>query len=76
MAAPTGYGAVSAPTQGTVVKDGGRGGTEGGVRRCDPVVEAMKMENVVTAPRAGTVSGLQVAVGDATAPGAVLCELT
>ncbi len=34
------------------------------------------MENVVTAPRAGTVSGLQVAVGDATAQGAVLCELT
>jgi len=75
IAAPTGCGAVSAPMQGTVVKVAVEEGQEVASRDVIAVVEAMKMKNAVTAPRAGTVSGLQVAVGDATAQGAVLCEL-
>jgi propionyl-CoA carboxylase alpha chain len=39
------------------------------------VIEAMKMENPVTAPRAGTVETILVAVGDAVTAGAVLVEL-
>ena len=39
------------------------------------VVEAMKMENPVRAPRSGTVTGLRVVVGDTTTQDAVLCEL-
>ena len=39
------------------------------------IVEAMKMENPVIAPRAGTVTGLMVSVGDSTTQDAVLCEL-
>jgi biotin carboxyl carrier protein len=37
------------------------------------VVEAMKMENEVHAPAAGTVSGLTVAPGDQVRAGDVLC---
>ncbi|MFT3871870.1 MAG: biotin carboxylase N-terminal domain-containing protein [Nocardioides sp.] len=37
------------------------------------VVEAMKMENPIYAPVAGRVSGVNVAVGDTPAQGAVLC---
>jgi acetyl-CoA/propionyl-CoA carboxylase biotin carboxyl carrier protein len=40
------------------------------------VVEAMKMENPVTAHRAGTVTGLRVAAGDAVTQDQVICELT
>jgi acetyl-CoA/propionyl-CoA carboxylase biotin carboxyl carrier protein len=42
--------------------------------RSEAVVEAMKMENAVTAPRAGTVTGLRVSAGDSTTQDAVLCE--
>ena len=37
------------------------------------VVEAMKMENEIAAHRAGTVSELSVAPGDAVASGQVIC---
>jgi acetyl-CoA/propionyl-CoA carboxylase biotin carboxyl carrier protein len=40
------------------------------------VVEAMKMENEITAPRAGTVSRLSVAVGEPVTSGQVICVLT
>lgn len=39
------------------------------------VVEAMKMENAVRAPRDGTVKTVAVAVGDPVAPGIALVEL-
>jgi acetyl/propionyl-CoA carboxylase alpha subunit len=39
------------------------------------VVEAMKMENAVRAPRDGTVKSVAVAVGEMVAPGVVLVEL-
>jgi acetyl-CoA/propionyl-CoA carboxylase, biotin carboxylase, biotin carboxyl carrier protein len=69
-------GAVTAPMQGTVVKVAVQEGQEVDAGDLVAVVEAMKMENPVRAPRAGTVTGLRVAVGDTTAQDAVLCELT
>jgi 3-methylcrotonyl-CoA carboxylase alpha subunit len=39
------------------------------------VVEAMKMENAVRAPRDGTVRSVAARVGDMVGPGAVLVEL-
>jgi oxaloacetate decarboxylase alpha subunit len=47
------------------------------VEKNDPllVVEAMKMETVVSAPRAGTVSGVFVKEGDAVAVGDLMIEI-
>ena len=39
------------------------------------LVEAMKMENEIRAPRAGVVSGLAIAVGEAVSSGEVVCVL-
>ncbi len=39
------------------------------------VIEAMKMENSLRAPRAGTVKSVACRVGDMVAPGAVLVEI-
>jgi acetyl/propionyl-CoA carboxylase alpha subunit len=39
------------------------------------VVEAMKMENALRAPRDGTLKSVHVKVGDMVGPGAVLAEL-
>jgi 3-methylcrotonyl-CoA carboxylase alpha subunit len=39
------------------------------------VVEAMKMENGIRAPRAGTLRSINVKVGDMVAPGSVLAEI-
>ncbi len=68
-------GAVTSPMQGTVVKiliQEGQHVEQGEILL---IVEAMKMENPVIAPRAGTVTGLMVSVGDSTTQDAVLCEL-
>jgi acetyl-CoA/propionyl-CoA carboxylase biotin carboxyl carrier protein len=40
------------------------------------VLEAMKMEQPLTAHRAGTVSGLTVTVGQTVSAGTVICELS
>jgi len=68
-------GAVTSPMQGTVVKiliQEGQHVEQGEILL---IVEAMKMENPVIAPKAGTVTGLMVSVGDSTTQDAVLCEL-
>ena len=39
------------------------------------VVESMKMENAIRAPRAGTVKSVAAKVGDMVSPGAVLVEM-
>ena len=39
------------------------------------ILEAMKMENEIMAPAAGTVSGVAVQKGSAVATGAVLCHI-
>ena len=65
--------AVVSPMQGTVLKvevaEGDR--VEAGQVLC--VVEAMKMENEISAHRSGTVAELSVSPGDAVASGQVIC---
>jgi 3-methylcrotonyl-CoA carboxylase alpha subunit len=39
------------------------------------VVEAMKMENAIRAPRDGRIKSVSAAVGDAVSPGTILVEL-
>ena len=68
--------ALISPMQGTIVKivaDEGQRVTAG-----DTVVvlEAMKMEQPLTAHKDGTVTGLSVEVGQTVSAGAVICEIT
>jgi acetyl-CoA/propionyl-CoA carboxylase biotin carboxyl carrier protein len=68
--------AVVTPMQGTVlaVEVGEGDEVEAGQVIC--VVEAMKMENEITAHRAGLVSGLSVAPGQSVTSGQVVCIVT
>jgi acetyl-CoA/propionyl-CoA/long-chain acyl-CoA carboxylase, biotin carboxylase, biotin carboxyl carrier protein len=68
--------AVLAPMQGTVINVAVEEGQRAEPGDVIAVVEAMKMENPVTAHKAGTVTGLRVAAGDGVAQDQVLCELT
>ena len=67
-----GSGAVSVPMQGTIVKILVEVGqeVEAGATVC--VLEAMKMENNITAEKAGTVKEIKVAVGDSVGSGDVV----
>jgi acetyl-CoA/propionyl-CoA carboxylase biotin carboxyl carrier protein len=67
--------AVLAPMQGTVIKVAVTDGQRAEPGDVIAVVEAMKMENPVTAHKAGTVTGLRVAPGDSVAQDQPLCEL-
>ena len=67
--------AVAAPMQGTIVKVGVEDGQTVETGDLIVVLEAMKMENPVTAHKSGTVTGLTVASGDPITQGAVLCEV-
>jgi acetyl-CoA/propionyl-CoA carboxylase, biotin carboxylase, biotin carboxyl carrier protein len=66
---------VTCPMQGSVVKVAAPGDR---VEVGDPVavIEAMKMEQPVAAHRAGVVTDLAVAVGDALSAGQVICRIT
>jgi acetyl-CoA/propionyl-CoA carboxylase, biotin carboxylase, biotin carboxyl carrier protein len=68
--------AVTAPMQGTIVKVAAAEGTR--VDAGDPVLvlEAMKMEQPLTAHRSGTVTDLAVAEGQTVAADAVLYRIT
>lgn len=74
-AAPAGAETVNAPMPGNIlevcVKDGQS------VKAGDIlfILEAMKMENEIMAPVAGTVSGVAVQKGATVATGAVLCHI-
>ncbi|HYS35900.1 MAG TPA: biotin/lipoyl-containing protein, partial [Pseudonocardiaceae bacterium] len=68
--------AVAAPMQGTIVKVAVADGQRVEIGELVVVLEAMKMENPVTAHKAGTVSGLAVSPGDAVTQGTVLLEIT
>jgi acetyl-CoA/propionyl-CoA carboxylase biotin carboxyl carrier protein len=67
--------AVTAPMQGTIVKVAVEEGQVVAAGELVVVLEAMKMENPVTAHRAGTVTGLSAAPGSTVTQGTVLCEL-
>ncbi|MCU1684131.1 MAG: bccA [Amycolatopsis sp.] len=67
--------AVAAPMQGTIVKVSVEEGQQVEAGELILVLEAMKMENPVTAHKSGTVTGLSVEVGAAVTQGSVLLEL-
>ncbi|MFL6118032.1 biotin/lipoyl-containing protein, partial [Actinophytocola sp.] len=67
--------AVAAPMQGTIVKIAVEDGQQVSTGELIVVLEAMKMENPVTAHKDGTVTGLAVSVGETVTQGSVLCEL-
>jgi acetyl-CoA/propionyl-CoA carboxylase biotin carboxyl carrier protein len=67
--------AVTAPMQGTVVKVAVEEGQQVAAGDLVVVLEAMKMENPVTAHKDGTITGLAVAAGAAVTQGTVLAEI-
>jgi acetyl-CoA/propionyl-CoA carboxylase biotin carboxyl carrier protein len=67
--------AVIAPMQGTVVKVAVEEGQEVAAGDLVVVLEAMKMENPVTAHKDGTITGLAVDPGAAITQGTVLAEI-
>ncbi|MDQ4020985.1 MAG: ATP-grasp domain-containing protein [Actinomycetota bacterium] len=68
--------AVIAPMQGTVVKVAVSEGDAVDTGDLIVVLEAMKMENSVTAHQTGTVTGLTAQAGTSITQGAVLCQIT
>ena len=74
--AAAGGDALTSPMQGTIVKVVATDGAQVAVG--DPVVvlEAMKMEQPLTAHKAGTVTGLTAEVGATVTTGAVICQIT
>jgi acetyl-CoA/propionyl-CoA carboxylase, biotin carboxylase, biotin carboxyl carrier protein len=68
--------ALTSPMQGTIVKVAVSDGATVAAGDTVVVLEAMKMEQPITAHQAGTVTGLQAEVGQTVAAGATLCEIT
>ncbi|WP_404384339.1 ATP-grasp domain-containing protein [Knoellia locipacati] len=66
---------LTAPMQGTIVKINVEDGAEVAGGDLIVVLEAMKMEQPITAHRAGKVSGLSAEVGATVTNGQVLCEI-
>ncbi|HEY3504200.1 MAG TPA: biotin carboxylase N-terminal domain-containing protein [Actinocatenispora sp.] len=67
---------LASPMQGTVVKLAVADGDTVAEGDLVLVLEAMKMEQPITAHRAGTVTGLATSVGAVLTAGAVICEIT
>ena len=67
--------AVTAPMQGTIIKVAVSDGDTVSAGDLIVVLEAMKMENPVTAHKDGTVTGLTAVAGESVAQGTVLCEI-
>jgi acetyl-CoA/propionyl-CoA carboxylase biotin carboxyl carrier protein len=63
------------PMQGTIVKIAASDGEHVEAGDTIVVLEAMKMEQPLTAHKAGTVSGLSITVGQTVPAGAVICQL-
>jgi acetyl-CoA/propionyl-CoA carboxylase, biotin carboxylase, biotin carboxyl carrier protein len=68
--------ALAAPMQGTVIKVAVSEGQLVAAGDLVIVLEAMKMEQPVTAHRAGTVTDLSVQAGNSLTSGALICEIT
>ncbi|MGI9195840.1 MAG: biotin carboxylase N-terminal domain-containing protein [Candidatus Nanopelagicales bacterium] len=66
---------LTAPMQGTIVKVAVEEGQQVAAGDLVVVLEAMKMEQPLTAHKAGTVKGLDAAVGATVPTGTVLCEI-
>jgi acetyl-CoA/propionyl-CoA carboxylase, biotin carboxylase, biotin carboxyl carrier protein len=67
--------ALTSPMQGTIVKVGVAEGDTVAEGDLIVVLEAMKMEQPLTAHRAGTITGLTATVGAVVPSGTVLCEI-
>ncbi|HEY4624858.1 MAG TPA: biotin/lipoyl-containing protein, partial [Blastococcus sp.] len=67
--------ALTSPMQGTIVKVAVENGASVEAGDLIVVLEAMKMEQPITAHKAGTVSGLSAEVGAAVTSGAVICTI-
>jgi acetyl-CoA/propionyl-CoA carboxylase biotin carboxyl carrier protein len=74
-APPAGNELVS-PMQGTIVKIVAADGEHVEAGDTIVVLEAMKMEQPLTAHKAGTVTGLSITVGQTVPAGAVICQLS
>jgi acetyl-CoA/propionyl-CoA carboxylase, biotin carboxylase, biotin carboxyl carrier protein len=74
--AAAGGDALTAPMQGTIVKIAVEEGQQVEAGELVIVLEAMKMEQPITAHKPGTVTGLAAEVGQTVTNGAVLLELT
>jgi acetyl-CoA/propionyl-CoA carboxylase biotin carboxyl carrier protein len=61
--------------QGTIVKIAVEEGQEVAEGDLVVVLEAMKMEQPLSAHKSGTVTGLAASVGDVVTSGAVICEI-
>jgi acetyl-CoA/propionyl-CoA carboxylase biotin carboxyl carrier protein len=73
--AAVGGDALTSPMQGTIVRIAVNDGDLVAVGDLVLVLEAMKMEQPLTAHRAGTVKGLTAEVGEVVSSGTVLCEI-
>jgi Acetyl/propionyl-CoA carboxylase, alpha subunit len=67
--------AVTAPMQGTIIKVAVSDGDTVSKGDLVVVLEAMKMENPVTAHKDGTVTGLSAEAGSSVSQGTVICEI-
>ncbi|KRE62191.1 biotin carboxylase N-terminal domain-containing protein [Nostocoides sp. Soil756] len=67
---------LTAPMQGTIVKVSVEEGATVAAGDQVVVLEAMKMEQPITAHKAGVVTGLTAEVGATVANGAVICQIT
>ncbi|MCE3550112.1 acetyl/propionyl/methylcrotonyl-CoA carboxylase subunit alpha [Pseudonocardia sp. RS11V-5] len=67
--------AVTAPMQGTIIKVAVSEGDTVSAGDLIVVLEAMKMENPVTAHKDGTVTGLSAETGSSISQGTVVCEI-
>jgi acetyl-CoA/propionyl-CoA carboxylase, biotin carboxylase, biotin carboxyl carrier protein len=67
--------ALTSPMQGTIVKIAVADGDRVAEGDLVVVLEAMKMEQPLTAHKAGTVKGLTAVVGEVVTSGSVICEL-
>ncbi len=67
---------LTAPMQGTIVKIAVEEGQQVAAGELVVVLEAMKMEQPITAHKAGTVADLKAEVGATVTNGAVICDIT